>query len=243
MIRTIIWYTFFWLYQVVSLVLFIPLLVLRLAGMKQREAALAHYFVRSWARQMIGAAGAVVTVRGLSNIPAHGKYCIVANHQGGFDIPLLLGYMPKIAGFIAKKELKYVPIMSGWMREIHCVFLDRSNRRAASTAIAQAVEQVQNGHPLIIFPEGTRSRSGRMNTFKPGSLKLPIRAKALIIPVTIDGSYLLKEANGGLMRPGNVTITVHPSVDATPFSESQTQELAERLSGIIQSGFISPETK
>jgi 1-acyl-sn-glycerol-3-phosphate acyltransferase len=126
---------------------------------------------------------------------------------------------------------------------IHCVFLDRSNRRAASAAIAQAVEQVQNGHPLIIFPEGTRSRSGRMNTFKPGSLKLPIRSKALIIPVTIDGSYLLKEANGGLMRPGNVTITVHPSVDAAPFSESQTQELAERLSEIIQSGFISPETK
>lgn len=204
--------------------------------MKEKEAAYVSIIARSWARSMIWAAGGTITVKGLHNVPLDDSCCIIANHQGAFDIPLLVGSIPRTVGFIAKKELRYVPVISTWMKALHCIFIDRSNRRAASAAIKQAVRQVQNGHPLIIFPEGTRSRQQKMSPFKSGSLKVPIRSKTLIVPVTIDGSYLMKEANGGLMRPAPVTVTIHPPVDAAMYRDDQTRELADLLWETIAAG-------
>jgi 1-acyl-sn-glycerol-3-phosphate acyltransferase len=233
MIRTILWYGFFWLYQLVSLSFFIPLAVLRLFKLKEREKAYIHFITSSWARNMIRAAGGRITVQGLHHIPKDQSYCIIANHQGGFDIPLLVGYMPRSVGFIAKKELRYVPVLSTWMKAVNCIFIDRSNRRAAAASIKQAVEQIKQGQPLVIFPEGTRSRGPEMNPFKSGSLKVPIRSKALIVPVTIDGTHLMKEANGGLLRPASVTLTVHQPVEAAAFEDDQTQDLAQLLEQTI----------
>jgi 1-acyl-sn-glycerol-3-phosphate acyltransferase len=127
------------------------------------------------------------------------------------------------------------------MKAVNCIFIDRSNRRTAAAAIDQAVEQIKQGQPLVIFPEGTRSRGPEMNPFKSGSLKVPIRAKALIVPVTIDGSYLMKEANGGLLRPASVTLTVHQPVEASAFKDEQTQELARLLQRTIGSALSGTE--
>lgn len=233
MLRTILWYIYFWIYQVVSLTFFVPLFFLRLLRLTETETSYVRFVTRSWARSMIWAAGGTVTVRGREHVPTDRGYCIVANHQGAFDIPILLGYLPGSVGFLAKKELRYLPVLSTWMKAIHCIFIDRSNRRAAAQAMQQAIETVQSGHPLVIFPEGTRSRSARMGPFKSGSLKLPIRSRALIVPVTIDGSYLMKEANGGLMRPAQVALTIHPPVDTAHGDDKQTRELANLLSRII----------
>ena len=243
MIRTVLWYAFFWLYLLVSLSFFIPLVLLRLFKLKEQEETYIHFVTGSWARNMIRAAGGEISVRGLHHIPEDQSYCIIANHQGGFDIPLLVGYMPKSVGFIAKRELRYVPLLSTWMKAVNCIFIDRSNRRAAAASIDQAVEQIKRGQPLVIFPEGTRSRGPEMNPFKSGSLKVPIRSRALIVPVTIDGSYLMKEANGGLLRPATVSITIHPPVEAAAFKDEQTQELAQLLQETIGSalvGTVSP---
>lgn len=241
MVRTILWYAYFWLYQLLSLTFFIPLAVLRLLRLKEQEAAYVHFVTSSWARNLIRAAGGSITLKGLDKIPEERSYCVIANHQGGFDIPLLVGYMPRSVGFIAKKELRYVPVLSTWMKATNCIFIDRSNRRAAAASVEQAIEQIKAGQPLVIFPEGTRSRGPEMNPFRSGSLKVPIRSKALIVPVTIDGSYLMKEANGGLLRPASVTITIHDPVDAAAFKDEQTRELASLLSAIIESA-LSGET-
>ena len=240
MIRTILWYAYFWLYLLVSLSFFIPLAFLRLFKLKEKEETYTHWVTSSWARNMIRAAGGRITVRGQHHIPEDQSYCIIANHQGGFDIPLLVGYMPRSVGFIAKQELRYVPLLSTWMKAVNCIFIDRSNRRAAAASVDQAVAQIKRGQPLVIFPEGTRSRGPQMNPFKSGSLKVPIRSKALIVPVTIDGSYLMKEANGGLLRPASVTLTVHPPVEAAAFKDEQTQELAQLLQQTIGSALNTP---
>lgn len=80
------------------------------------------------------------------------------------------------------------------MTFLKCVFMDRENPRAALKAIKEGIEIVKSGHPLVIFPEGTRSVDGKMGTFKPGSFKLAMKADAWIVPVTISGTYhLLKK--------------------------------------------------
>ncbi len=235
MIRTILWYIFFWLYMLTSIPLSIPVIIMSVPGLKASRDKFIYFLASTWARNINRAAGAKVKVTGLENIPKGNQLCFIANHQGGFDIPLILGYMPRVIGFIAKKELDMIPILNIWMRAIGCIFINRSNRRASLDVINKGAEQIKNGHPMIIFPEGTRSRGPKMNRFKGGSLKLPIRSKATIIPVTIDGSYKLKELNNGLIQPGEVNITIHKPLKASDFKEDNTQELADRLTQIIGS--------
>jgi 1-acyl-sn-glycerol-3-phosphate acyltransferase len=232
-IRTVLWYFFFWLYQVVSIVLFIPYIILTAAKRTDLQQRFMFLLAHAWGKFVIRAAGGRVRVQGLEHLPRENNLCFVANHQGGFDIPIIVGYIPKTIGFIAKKELKYIPILSTWMKAVHCIFINRSNRRESLKTIAQGVEQIRNGHPMVIFPEGTRSQSAVMAPFKSGSLKLPIRSRALIVPVTIDGSYKMKEANGGLMRPAAVTLTIHPAIDASVYRDEDTHLLAEKLWRII----------
>ena len=235
MIRTFIWFLYFWSFMIVSLTFFIPLLFLRVLRLREKEEAFVHCITRNWARSLIWVAGGKVNLRGRENIPLDRPYCVISNHQGAFDIPLIIAHMPRLVGFIAKKELKYIPLVSSWMKAIHCVFIDRGNRRAGLASINQAVEHVKDGHSLVIFPEATRSRSNSMAPFKSGSLKVPLKAESLILPVTIDGSYKMKEANGGLIKPALVTLTFHPAIEALSFRKEQSQELARELYETVRS--------
>lgn len=235
MIRTIFWYTFFWLYLIVSLSFHIPLLFMRIFKLKKMKRGYISYLVSLWARSMVRAAGGKVTITGKENIPGHNSICYVSNHQGGFDIPLIMGYISKTVGFIAKKELRYIPIMGTWMEDVGCVFINRSSFRDSIRVIKKGVKNIKQGYPMVIFPEGTRSRSNKMRPFKSGSLKLAIRSEAPIVPITIDGSYKLKEEHGGLITPAKVKLTVHPAIDVNSLEDDDTKKLADRLWKIINS--------
>lgn len=235
MIRTIFWYTFFWLYMIVSLSFYIPLLFMRIFKLKKIRRSYISYLTGTWGRNIVRAAGGKVTVTGLENIPNHNSICFVSNHQGGLDIPLIIGYISKTVGFIAKKELRYLPILGTWMKEVGCIFINRSSLRESIGVIKQGVENIKQGYPMVIFPEGTRSRSDKMKPFKSGSLKLAIRSKASIVPITIDGTYKLREEHGGLITPASVKLTVHPAIDAGSRGDDDTKKLAERLWNIINS--------
>ena len=235
MIRTIFWYTFFWLYMIVSLSFYIPLLFMRIFKLKKIKRSYLSYLASTWGRNLVRAAGGKVTITGLENLPNHNSICFVSNHQGGMDIPLIYGYISKTVGFIAKKELRYLPILGTWMKEVGCIFMNRSSLRESIVVIKQGVEHIKQGYPMVIFPEGTRSRSNTMKPFKSGSLKLAIRSKASIVPITIDGSYKLREERGGLITPASVKLTVHPAIDAGSLEDDDTKKLAQRLWDIIHS--------
>lgn len=233
MIRTILWYTYFWLYMVFSIVLAIPVIILALVpGREKLRARYIHFIASTWAKSLIRAAGGVIEVVGRENLPQAERLCFIANHQGAFDIPITLATLPGPIGFIAKKELSLLPIVNIWMKGLGCIFIDRSNRRAALKSIEQGVQQLKQGRIMILFPEGTRSKGPQMNTFRHGSLKLPIRSKALIVPITISGSYRLKEL-AGRIQPGKVTVTIHEPVDSGDYTEDETDRLGRRLADII----------
>ncbi len=233
MFRTTLWYIFFWLYLILSPLFFIPFAGIAVTGKRKLLDRYVLLLSTVWGRVLIRAAGGTVTVTGLEHIPQQNRVCFIANHQGGFDIPLIFGYIPRITGFIAKKELLFIPILNIWMKVYHCIFINRSNRRDSVKAIRRGVEQIKKGRPMVIFPEGTRSQCRRMGPFKSGSLKLAIRSNAAIVPITIDGSYKLKEANGGIMKPASVKLIIHPSLDGTFYKDENSQELAEKLWHII----------
>jgi 1-acyl-sn-glycerol-3-phosphate acyltransferase len=117
---------------------------------------------------------------------------------------------------------------------MRCVFIERKNIKKALSAIEKGVESLRGGNPMAIFPEGTRSRDGKMGEFKPGSIKLATRAEAVIVPVTLSGTGALYEETG-LFRSGPVAMTIHPPIPTTGLSRDELKKLPERVRAVIAS--------
>lgn len=225
MFRTLTWFVYFWFYQIYSLTFLSKLK--KLEGQQEQLERLTHHISRQWAQSMVKATGSQIEVEGEDNIPKDQAVLFVSNHQANFDIPLLLGYIDKPKGFIAKVELTKLPIVSMWMKRINCVFINRKNVRQSLQAINEGIEILRNGYSLVIFPEGTRSRSSQLGEFKKGSLKLALKAGVPIIPITINGSYKIMEQSNYLIRPAKVKIVVGKPIFIEQLTEEEKNNLAE----------------
>lgn len=156
---------------------------------------IASRVARKWGKNSIKLCGGEIKVYGEENIP-EGTCLFVGNHQGNFDIMLLMATINKKVGFVAKKEMINIPFFSGWMKRCHCVFLDRENPREAIKTFNEAAENLKKGYSMVIFPEGTRSRSSEIGEFKKGALKFASKASEIpIVPVACEGTYRLFESN------------------------------------------------
>ena len=187
-------------------------------------------------RVVLAGTGSRVTIRGLENLPRDTqRVCFISNHQSYFDIPLIFGHLPTMPGFVAKIEVKKVPLLNFWTMAIGSVFIDRKSTRAAIESIRRGVEYIQEGHPLVIFPEGTRSRGIAMNSFKTGSLKLALRSKAVIVPLTVQNTFKAFEESGRV-GGADITLTVHPPVRTENMEEEEKKRLTSVLEETIRSG-------
>lgn len=203
---------------------------------KARDARIQE-LVPEWANYMIELMGnkkSTVTVFGKENIPQDSAVVFIANHQGYLDIPVLLGYSNKQMGFIAKAEILKVPILSGWMKLMQCVFLKRNSPKQSIEAMAKGVETVKQGYSLVIFPEGHRSKGGSVQKFKPGSFKLAFRSEAPIVPVTIDGTWHLFEEKGK-PNAGDIKVTFHPAIPTKGLTREEQNEIPSKVQKIVES--------
>jgi 1-acyl-sn-glycerol-3-phosphate acyltransferase len=233
MIRTMIWFFYFGL----SLLLTLPALVVvgryQRAGDEQEVKLRAFRKARSWSRQLIWIAGGKIDVIGRENIPENEAYLIVSNHQSNFDIPILLGYFEHPVAFIAKVETEKIPILRNWMRYLRCIFMDRKDFRQSVKAINSGAKNLEKGYNYVIFPEGTRSSDGVLGEFKQGSVKMAMKAKVKILPITIDGSINMMRKGEKIIRPGNVRMVIHPPIS----SDESSADLMKRIEITIEKGF------
>lgn len=194
---------------------------------------------RGLSRGLITVMGGRVRIEGASNIPAHtGSVCIISNHQSFFDVPLLVGYVPIWAGFVAKEELKKAPLLKQWMRAMGCIYIKRGSARSSIKMILDGVEKLKQGSPLVIFPEGTRNSSNEVRPFKAGSLKLATRAKALILPITIQNTHHLW-ALEHRVSPRDIHIIIHEPIDTASLTSEQEKQLPRKVEQII--GLRAPD--
>ncbi len=192
--------------------------------------------IRDWARFVVRLTGkkTTVTVSGQENLPQDKPVLFVANHQSNFDIPVLLGYVDKPMAFIAKSELLKVPFISGWMRLIECVFIDRKNIRQSIKEMDLAAEKIRRGYSLLIFPEGHRSKSDGHREFKAGSFKLAFKTCAPIVPITINGTWKLLEGPRR-MSSADVFITIHPPVETEGLSREEQHLVVSQVEKTVLS--------
>lgn len=161
---------------------------LRLIGSPKLEAQLLSDF-RGWSAYVLRLFDVDLTLTGRANLPdAPGRRIIImSNHQSQLDIPALTYSADRLTGFVAKRELARIPLLKFWMRQIGCVLIDRSDKRGAHKALEKAALEMGD-KPLVVFPEGTRSKDGALLPFKLGGTRLALLAKAIIVPALIEGS-------------------------------------------------------
>jgi 1-acyl-sn-glycerol-3-phosphate acyltransferase len=193
---------------------------------------------RGWTRALLGASGVRVQVEGMENLPDDGGAILVANHQSNFDIFALLFALPVSIRFVAKQELSRIPLLAQAMRSAGHVFIDRTDRRGSVRAMRAAAARMRDeGLFLGLFPEGTRSRDGRLGTFKKGSFVLAIETGLPIVPIALDGGWRLAEGRG--IRSGEVRIRVGtpiPTEGRTVAERDQVlTEVRRSVAGLLRS--------
>ena len=229
MIKTIIIFT----YLIVSAIILLPIgfvaQILSYLGMKKPMYYVIYKIAQGWALVCIKMTGCPTTITGMENIPKTGGICFVSNHEGLFDIVMVLAYLGRPFGFIAKKELLMIPVLNIWISMLGGLFIDRKNIRKAIKTIEKGINKIKNGGSMIIFPEGHRSKGRGLLPFHPGSLKLATQAQAPIVPMAISGGYDVFEKNS---RATKTHLKVHfcESINTADLSaQEKKQILSEKI--------------
>ena len=184
--------------------------------------------LRNWLNPLVKAAGVDIIAKGQENIPQDEAVIYVPNHQGIFDMPALILNTPTPCGFIAKKELQKVPVVRTWMWLLDCVFIDRENKREARVAIKEAIELINKGRSMVIFPEGTRSKDGIPLPFKSGVMMIAKETKAKIVPVVLEGIIDRFEKTKNI-TPGTITVTFLPAIETENLSRDEMKAMPEQI--------------
>jgi 1-acyl-sn-glycerol-3-phosphate acyltransferase len=202
-----------------------------------RDGRFFHRFIaRSWARAILWLAGVRVTVDGLDNIPQSEQSCIVVmNHQSHLDIPLIVHSVPLQLRFIAKIELKRVPVFGSAILRSGHFFVERQDHRHALEGIKAAGESVNDKNLSLVFaPEGTRSPDGRMLPFKKGAFVMSIEADLPILPVSIIGTAQRLPKGSLHARSGPVRVVIHPMLFPSGLTYNDRDFLTEKVRKIIE---------
>ncbi len=192
------------------------------------RGTLLHLAQRAWGYGIARLGCTRIDVTGLENIPRDRGVVFFANHTSAFDVYILSGIIPGRKTYFSKRILFYIPLVGLVMWLSGSIPVDRSNPRQALKAVAKATERVRRGLSLVIFPEGTRSRDGRLQPFKSGASRIPIHAGSLVVPVTISGAARIMHKGSMLLHRGPVTVHFSPPV-SPPAPTASRQEIRDFL--------------
>ena len=148
-----------------------------------------------WAPGLVGPAGGL-TVEGADAVDWSRPYLVVANHESLLDICVLFMAVPVPLRFLLKEEMRRVPFVAGYARATGMLFISRDDRRAGPQLRRQVAGVLAAGRLLCLFPEGTRTRDGRLGEFKSGSFQAAIDAGVEVLPIALHGTGAVLPARG-----------------------------------------------
>jgi 1-acyl-sn-glycerol-3-phosphate acyltransferase len=176
------------------------------AGSIDRTGDLVMTLARLWSRIILGVPGVTVDVKSRVTLEPGRPYVFMPNHASMVDIWAMFVAVPVQFRFIAKKQLGAIPVFGWAMRAGRFIFIDRQNAVSARRSIDEAARRIKSGQSVVIFPEGTRTRDGRLGPFKKGGFHLAVDSGADIVPVAIRGSHEVMPRGSALIRSGKVLL-------------------------------------
>ncbi len=206
MLRLIITLLFVLLYLIIG----IPVLAVEwiIHRFRPKAAELSQLRIVQWAfRVILFICGTKVTVIGEENVPKDEPVLYIGNHKSYFDIIITYARCPRLTGYVAKDTMTKIPLLSTWMRRLHCLFINRDDVKEALKTILAGVNNIKNGISMCIFPEGTRNKTtDLMLPFKEGSFKMAEKTGCAIVPMAISNSAEVLENHFPKVKPAHVVL-------------------------------------
>ncbi|TAJ06860.1 1-acyl-sn-glycerol-3-phosphate acyltransferase [Marinilabiliaceae bacterium JC017] len=199
---------------------------------------IGSFFGVLWARISSLVTPMLVSVKGKENISPKQSYVVVSNHQSAYDIFILYGWLGVDFKWIMKKELRKAPGIGYASAKVGHIFLDRSSPRAAIESIQHAKAKLVNGTSVVVFPEGTRSRSSQMRRFKKGAFKLAYELDLPILPLTIVDSHRIMRKGFLNVVPGRAKLIIHHPINIDDYKDNP-EGLIESTRRTIESGLLN----
>ncbi len=194
---------------------------------------LMFFCARNWARELLWASWLRVEHSTAESLDPRRQYVFMANHQSMFDIPLLLATLPGQTRFLAKRSLFKIPIFGWGLAAGGFIPVDRRDRSSARDTFATAVERVQAGNSLLLFPEETRSADGTLLPFQRGGFLLAMRSGLPIVPVGISGTRQVQPKGNWAIRPGRVTVRYGRPVATAGLELRRKRDLVAEVRGAV----------
>jgi 1-acyl-sn-glycerol-3-phosphate acyltransferase len=231
-----------------SYFIFVPLIYLYtgimgslslLSSFFDRDGRIQHWFAVHWARMILKTGGVCVHIDGLEHIDPAQPAVYAANHLSALDIPVLYANLPVQFRILAKRELFSYPFLGWHLKRSGQIPIEQGDARASLRSLNHASASLRNGMPLVIFPEGGRSASGKMRDFMGGAFYMAIKAQAPVVPIVLVGTYELLPMNSFHLRPGRVDMIIGAPIPTTGMVPRQMDELAARVRQIMADTYYS----
>lgn len=185
-----------------------------------------------WGRLVLAAAGVRVTREDRAPLP-EGPAIFMFNHASNFDIFAIACNLPPRARFIAKKQLGWIPIFGWALHLCGMILIDRENHQKAMVQIQAVADKIKSGRPVLMAPEGTRSRTGELLPFKKGGFVMAILAGVPVVPVAIHGAYGIQPRHSLRINPGLVRVVFMAPVSTTGLTVEDRAALIEKVRGVF----------
>ena len=226
------WRTVFFLIPAVSLYTIVLGTASLVSTVFDRDGDFGHRCARAWAWLILKTTGVRVRARGLEDLDRSRSYVIAANHQSIYDIPIIFTTVPLQLRIVAKESLGRIPFLGWHLQRTGHLLIDRKN--PGSGILKRMASLVRGARSVIVFPEGTRSADGTVGRFKGGIFLLAIDSSLPVLPISIARSRFVMTKGQLMVRPEEVTVTVHPAVSTDGVTRERAREFAEEVRRIIR---------
>ena len=184
---------------------------------------------RFWSFFLLKISGVSLNIDGKHNLNYDRPRIYVCNHESNIDIPCLMQSIDEPLFFIAKKELKKIPFLGWYMSAVGMIFIDRSDRKKAILSMKNASEEINKGKSVFSFPEGTRTRDGKVGMFKRGTFSLAINSNVDIVPIAIKGAKEVIPATKFEINPGIVKIKIGTPIPSDDWNQENVDSFAKEV--------------
>src|SRR5579859_472777 len=205
-----------------------------------------HQISRIWSRMLLAVSGVKMRVEGLEKIDPGPTYVFVANHRSFMDIPVLLAHLPPQFRFLAKKGLFLIPFLGTHLRRAGHLPVVKDNARASLKSMNDAVRLVrEQGMSVMLFPEGGRSKDGRLQEFVEGAAYIAVKSGAPVIPIAMTGTREVLPMGSLQIMSGIVELRIGDPIPTAHLTHKDraalTQTMHDRVADLLRQSASQPQ--